>query len=64
VKWFGKDWGAPVCKEERHAETPVGESCVVCQKPIEPADQGIMIAPFYVWHLDCFVRNVTGSEQS
>jgi hypothetical protein len=59
VKWFGKDWGAPVCRETPHGDTPVGQECQRCYKQIKEGDQGIALdLNQYVWHLDCFIKSV------
>lgn len=58
--WFGKDWGAAVCKEEVHIETPVGILCLHCDEPIEEKDRGIVDCQGYAWHLDCNLRGVLG----
>jgi len=67
MKWFGTNWGAPVCTFE-HAETPIGAACFAdCGTPIVDGDRGIITpysggpddprteAPF---HLRCFLRSV------
>lgn len=66
VKWFGETWGAWVCAPADHIETPVKELCMLCEKPIEPTDQGLMVP--YVpacgpvrgepWHRECFLRSI------
>ena len=65
--WFGESWGAPVCKANRQLETPVGESCMDCEGPIAMQDRGMIIpyvsedeGHFAVYHLDCFLRSITG----
>lgn len=42
-RWFGDSWGAPACEPDRHAPTPIGESCVYCPGEIGPNDQGLLI---------------------
>lgn len=66
MKWFGQNWGAPVCDLE-HVPTPQA-SCFGCEEPIKPEDQGVVLpylggaddlrqeAPY---HLDCLVEAVT-----
>jgi hypothetical protein len=64
IGWFGKDWGAPVCRESQHTETPVDRPCARCKRDIEAGDDGLVIphgfggAGSYVWHLDCFIENL------
>jgi hypothetical protein len=62
MTWFGKDWGAPVCRSVEHAATPVGRHCERCKKPIKKTDRGIIIPAYFVWHIDCFVRSCGGSQ--
>jgi hypothetical protein len=52
VKWFGESWGAPICDDTQHVETPDGEACPVCSHSIRPGDQGFEL-PFT--HEDGFV---------
>lgn len=42
--WFGESWGAPICDPETHGKTPVGKPCLYCGTPIEPEDNGVMMA--------------------
>jgi hypothetical protein len=60
MRWFGTDWGAPVCQDTPHAETPIGETCVHCVDGFVADDRGVIItnAPL---HLECFLRTVLGS---
>jgi hypothetical protein len=44
MRWFGESWGAPICKEVKHIETPKGV-CIECTHPIKKTDQGYLI-PF------------------
>jgi hypothetical protein len=62
MTWFGKDWGAPVCRTVEHAETPVGRHCERCKKKIKEGDRGIIIPAYFVWHIDCFVRCAEGPQ--
>lgn len=41
--WFGDDWGAPVCQDTPHRDTPVGTPCMDCGKPVADGDQGIVM---------------------
>jgi hypothetical protein len=75
-KWFGKDWGAPICAQTDHVDTPVGDKCAWCEEVIVEGDQGTLIPHGWVategepaydkvnysaWHIDCFMRSVVGS---
>lgn len=64
--WFGESWGAPVNDPELHKETPVGEICPGCQKPIREGDVGMLIpnigladaVKLGAYHRNCFLRLV------
>ena len=70
VKWFGPDWGAPICRSSPQVLTPDG-SCRLCGDPIAQGSQGLVM-PHMVSapeedpprfeegpvHLDCLLRNV------
>jgi hypothetical protein len=70
VKWFGPDWGAPICKSAPQVLTPEG-SCKLCGDPIAQGNQGFVM-PHMVSspeevpprfeegpvHLECFLLNV------
>jgi hypothetical protein len=65
VGWFGKDWGAPICKEGIQWATPVGQACPACEVAITAEDNGLMIEHLGVkavqvrpWHLACFARDI------
>jgi hypothetical protein len=66
MRWFGDDWGAPICKSAERAETPVGVPCASCRVPIEGAfDPGLLIPTLVsgVWtelpvHWGCFLVDV------
>jgi hypothetical protein len=63
MHWFGDDWEAPICKETKQVDVPIGEPCLICNKPIQENDRGLLI-PFLrgkeesttmePHHLDCF----------
>lgn len=70
LRWFGRDWGAPSCKESPHVDTPVGESCLHCQEKISENDNGyvvpvfgsgVRLIDFRAEHYECFMRTVVGS---
>jgi hypothetical protein len=44
--WFGASWGAPINEIQPHTETPVDETCLFCNEPIRPDEQGYMM-PFH-----------------
>ena len=45
MKWFGKNWGAPICQDEDRVPTPSGR-CGRCDHLIQPDDQGFVL-PYY-----------------
>ncbi len=69
MKWFGKNWGAPVCREEEQVETPVDSECFACDRKVQAGDQGVVL-PFMAgegdprtqapYHKDCFIRCILG----
>lgn len=68
MKWFGPDWGAPVCRSTPQVLTPEGV-CHACDEPITQGCRGLVLphvagtpenpslteAPF---HLECFLLSV------
>lgn len=66
MQWFGETWGAPICDDEDHMETPTGELCPVCEKPINSKDQGVELpyldedsdVDYLDYHLDCFLEHI------
>ncbi len=46
MKWFGESWQAPLNETCERAETPVGQKCSSCTKPIEDHDRGVLIPAF------------------
>ncbi len=58
--WFGKSWGAPVCIEDDHIETPVGESCRHCDEVFVDGDQGVREMSGQSMHLECHLRGIIG----
>ena len=70
MKWFGESWGAPCCEAGQHVDTPTGEVCIECQRPIVDGDQGVIL-PYVshrtpkgnievAYHIDCFLPLVVG----
>jgi hypothetical protein len=66
MQWFGKSWGAHVCEEAAHVETPVGAMCFgLCGVPIAEGDRGVVL-PFVdvdrvkdaPYHLACLMSVV------
>lgn len=73
VRWFGESWGAPVCEQANHIETPVGMPCGghehLHSTPdswlIHEHDQGITV-PYHgaegistiAYHLDCWLHEI------
>jgi len=66
MKWFGKDWGAPVCEKAQHVPTPVGTACYLCGKPIAESHRGFVLpfmggpedTPEVTAHFFCFGQSV------
>jgi hypothetical protein len=40
MRWFGESWGAPVCQEAEHVDTPVDHACLYCGQMIDEDDSG------------------------
>jgi hypothetical protein len=64
MRWFGENWGAPVCTVSARVAVPVGEHCVICDVRIHEGDQGF-VPPHVtatgdvvgeIWHRACFLR--------
>lgn len=71
MKWFGQNWGAPICTNP-HVGTPVGTECYLCRdKPIAEGDRGVVLPfcgepgdpPELAAHLRCFLLSVTSVEK-
>lgn len=66
MKWFGKPWGAPLCREFARVETPT-TPCAWCEEPFTVEDGGVEIpcvgmepmAPLH-YHVECFMRTIVG----
>jgi len=66
LQWFGESWGAPICDPADHADTPTGQACARCEKPIEPGAQGLLVLHVgdikpperLPWHLDCWLESL------
>lgn len=61
MMWFGESWGAPVCDPERNVPTPVGFTCVECDKTVEDGDTGFLLWP-NAYHRVCFLCTVIPCE--
>jgi hypothetical protein len=46
MRWFGSDWGAPVCSEGQHVPTPVRSLCEGCQQPIRAGERGLVLTQY------------------
>lgn len=72
VRWFGTAWPspeqpAPVCRPATHIDTPVGEVCPQCSRPIVESDSGVGVPAigtepvrmhYLWWHTDCFMAQL------
>jgi hypothetical protein len=64
--WFGKDWGARVCRTTPHLPTPLGEVCHECEQPVLDGECGVILPyhPTYglqsrsPFHLKCLLHNL------
>lgn len=63
MKWFGQNWGAPVCDSENQVPVPE-KNCGLCDDPVLPHHCGFVV-PFFgspanaaemAAHLECFKR--------
>ena len=61
-KWFGRAWGWPSLRRAEHVETPVGQICAHCGKPMLPGDQVVEIDGSGPIHRYCFYGFVFGRE--
>ena len=43
MRWFGRSWGAPVCKETARVDTPTGIGCGGCDRAISSDDCGLLL---------------------
>jgi hypothetical protein len=65
IAWFGKYWGAPICDEADHVDTPIDEACPQCHRVIRAGDDGLIIPLIQQgglgqlsYHLDCFLETI------
>ena len=72
MEYFGKNWGAPVCEDCEHVNTPVGKICLYCGEPIVESDRGLLLPQGCISdevrdpvncpiHLECMIRSAVGS---
>ena len=61
MKWFGKNWHAPICDQCPQGPVPVGETCNWCEEKIEAQDNGVVYSHGPVAHRNCFLRQINGS---
>lgn len=69
MRWFGDNWGAPVCRETPRVDVPTGRWCSLCNEPIAPDNRGLLLPHVsgspettsveeLPMHLECFGLNV------
>lgn len=72
MRWFGEPWNPNCCAPESRVDTPVGELCERCKRPIRKDDQGLRIPCLTTLdivhklgtmrelsiHIDCFLESV------
>jgi hypothetical protein len=68
MTWFGASWDAPLNEGCAHQQTPVGQSCLRCDEPIEQWASGVVMSCVTMagttrrpQHLECFIRGGVGS---
>ena len=65
MRWFGKNWGAPVCRDMEHAEMPTSK-CAGCELPFDEEDRGVLLPfaggpedpPELAYHHGCLLWSV------
>jgi hypothetical protein len=57
--WFGENWGAPICDEDDHIETPIGV-CLHCGEIFMQGDRGVTDMQGQAMHLECQIRGIVG----
>src|SRR5258707_573286 len=68
VNWFGRSWGSHLNADCPACETPVGEPCARCQRPIVEGDCGVTMSSFSLttaavaYHLVCHLKSVLNHE--
>lgn len=67
MKWFGRKWEAPICRDLEQVAIPVEGKCFSCSEGFTDLDRGLVI-PFSsnsvvrdtFWHLACFIKSISG----
>lgn len=68
MKWFGENWGAKLCEEGEHVETPVGKCCTLCNQAVVDGDDGIVVpcvretVTLEPTHRVCLARAIFGGD--
>lgn len=66
MKWFGPNWGAPVCATSENVPVLIGVACLYCSIPFVEDDRGVTM-PFLgeaddpqevSAHLSCFRKMI------
>lgn len=66
VRWFGDNWGAPVCEPEAQIDTPLLAPCIRCNEWFHIGDRGVSLIASpsihpsgrVAYHLMCFLEEV------
>lgn len=58
MRWFGADWGAPVCADAEHVDTPVDHPCLYCERLIDEGDVGFEL-PVAIGYTSLGTRDVS-----
>jgi hypothetical protein len=63
MRYFGKNYGAPIYEDAEQVPAPVGELCVHCGEAITDGDDGFVLpgAGLAPYHRACFLRGIIGS---
>jgi hypothetical protein len=61
MRWFGRDFGAPLYNVCAAGAAPVGTPCRRCSEEIVAGDDGFVDAGGSVFHRACFLRMIYGS---
>lgn len=67
--WFGKDWGASICRNTPHLPTPRNLLCIYCDRPFKEGDQGVVMPLLSdgpsacAYHLDCLMTSILPPEK-
>lgn len=58
VQWFGAPWNPHVCDPTHRTPVPLYEFCEKCERPILERDQGLIIPPGVITHLNCHLHSI------